>query len=143
MNWISVSDRLPEEDGYDNDYPIWVKAVDFESKKTVNEYWCSGNYFRMEGLWDVEMGNDIKTPQEIVTHWLPIEPPKGGRVKESALEQAEIILYIKRELESELYLADHYKIYSDNCMFKGKRVKAKTWNRCVDIADAMLLLQTA
>ena len=59
QEWISVKDRLPEEDGY---YLCYVESFVFQGSHFITLL----NFYVGEGFGDV------------VTHWMPLpEPPKG------------------------------------------------------------------
>jgi hypothetical protein len=67
MKWISVKERLPEEDQqvlvYSEDYPMEVM-------------WFRNNKFN-EYYEDLDIKKDYNFEIEEVTHWMPIpEPPK-------------------------------------------------------------------
>jgi hypothetical protein len=67
QEWISVDERLPDEDG---EYLTWNGLVYFLI------------YFNASlGLWNVTEGGDTSTAIRDVTHWMPLpEAPKmkGG-----------------------------------------------------------------
>lgn len=76
--WISVKDRLPEDDGK---YMVWYKGeldiCEFAAESQTFGYTCD-DYDEMYShlvYWDDGMDKDI-------THWLPLpEPPKDGDTK--------------------------------------------------------------
>lgn len=66
--WISVEERLPEENGY---YLVYTKYgyIEVERYKTWDDDDLDGGYW-----WEFE---------GLVTHWMPLpEAPKGGAVNE-------------------------------------------------------------
>jgi hypothetical protein len=65
QEWISVEERLPEEDG---EYLTWNGLI---------YYLITFNASLR--LWNVGESGDISTAIRDVTHWMPLpEPPKGG-----------------------------------------------------------------
>ena len=65
MEWISVKDRLPEED---IEVLIWIK-------KGIGPYVTT--YTRSRLHWDRKAPKwDIPYIQRLVTHWAEIQPPK-------------------------------------------------------------------
>ena len=67
QEWISVEDRLPDEDG---EYLTWDGLIYFL-------IWFNASL----GLWNVAEGGDTSTAIRDVTHWMPLpEAPKmkGG-----------------------------------------------------------------
>ena len=81
QEWISVKDRLPEEDG-----PYLVTTNSFGDRQSVKFRWFAKDGENVDAydlagqkdvwyLYDVECGYvSIKT----VTHWMPLpNPPKG------------------------------------------------------------------
>ena len=65
--WISVKDRLPEQDLHCEEIPVLLK----------NGYWFKGYYSGDMWHYYDECGDDIITWD--VTYWMPIpETPKGG-----------------------------------------------------------------
>jgi hypothetical protein len=67
QEWISVEDRLPDEDG---EYLTWDGLVCFL-------IWFNASL----GLWNVSEGGDTSSAIRGVTHWMPLpEAPKmeGG-----------------------------------------------------------------
>lgn len=75
VKWISVKDRLPEDDGK---YMVWYKGeldiceFDVESQTFGYTYDDYDEMYSHLVCWDDGMDKDI-------THWMPLpEPPKDG-----------------------------------------------------------------
>lgn len=71
--WISVKDRLPEDDGK---YVVWsdgelnICEYDVESQTFGDTFYDYDEMYSKLLCWD----DDIN---KFVTHWLPTKPPKG------------------------------------------------------------------
>ena len=77
QEWISVNDRLPEED---NNYIVTVcdegcsdgEGIWYSTVVVVAEYY--------KGSWTWYDGGSEYSLEDIVTHWMPLpQPPKGER----------------------------------------------------------------
>lgn len=69
--WVSVKDALPDAEGF---YLVRVEAV--YKPIRVFEYKPTGIIFpENQNLWKAEDGT--RCFNWFVTHWMPIEPPKG------------------------------------------------------------------
>lgn len=67
MEWISVEDRLPEED---LEILMFADVGEAIVGKLTDQGWISGNQFVS---WDYIWNHDIKE----ITHWMPLpEPPQ-------------------------------------------------------------------
>ena len=68
QEWISVKDRLPEENGYYLCEVCFSSVSDCKSYRRMILYW-------EDNVW-IDMPNCFKTRKP--THWMPLpEPPKG------------------------------------------------------------------
>ena len=66
--WISVDDRLPEEDGY---YLCCIKSSLFPDRVYIDILECDKGSFEEGHIYT-----------DTVTHWMPLpEPPKGGNMQ--------------------------------------------------------------
>ena len=76
MNWISIKDRLPENDGW---YLVFAPG-----------YWGNSRIYGLDGMaysnfkhnykehWGIERGTS-RGWAGIITHWMPLpEPPEEG-----------------------------------------------------------------
>lgn len=64
QEWISVEDRLPEEDGY---YLCCIKSSLFPDRVYIDILECDKSSFEEGHIYT-----------DTVTHWMPLpEPPKG------------------------------------------------------------------
>ena len=62
--WISVNDRLPEEDGY---YLCCIKSSLFPDRVYIDILECAKSSFEEGHIYT-----------DTITHWMPLpEPPKG------------------------------------------------------------------
>ena len=62
--WISVDDRLPEEDGY---YLCCIKSSLFPDRVYIDILECAKSSFEEGHIYT-----------DTITHWMPLpEPPKG------------------------------------------------------------------
>lgn len=77
MEWISVKDRLPEQDGWYLVYAPWYSGGSSSGLKNVK-----GNMFSAfkSGKWSIEAGY-YKRP-DCVKAWMPLpNPPKEGGIQ--------------------------------------------------------------
>ena len=73
MNWISVKDRLPEEDS--TKFIIFTEGVDVYCGR-----YYSRNSFNRESFFIVESQNGHIFNDSNVTHWMPLpDPPKDEK----------------------------------------------------------------
>ena len=84
QEWISVKDRLPEEDGYylafvQGYYAKCVRTLNFaKDGRKVDEFDFDDGSKNVWYRYDSEYGY---VTVEDVTHWMPLpQPPKGERV---------------------------------------------------------------
>jgi hypothetical protein len=64
--WVSVEERLPEEDK-----PVLVRAIVWTHGSKSGPFTALGSWSKARGEWDIE-----ECVPERVTHWMPLpEPP--------------------------------------------------------------------
>lgn len=77
MEWISVEDRLPEQDGW-----YLVFAPGYWGKRQsygIDGMACSNFKHNYKDHWGIERKSS-RGWSGIVTHWMPLpEPPKGEK----------------------------------------------------------------
>ncbi|MCI6163423.1 MAG: DUF551 domain-containing protein [Dialister sp.] len=90
MNWISVNDRLPEDEGY---YLVRVYYSDIEHCAFEVYGWYKGSFIYWAGGMELPVG--INTHGENipmkVTHWMPLpEPPEveDGNIGQTSRESS-------------------------------------------------------
>lgn len=83
MDWISVKDRLPDEDGW---YLVFAPG-----------YWGNSRIYGLDGMaysnfkhnykehWGIERGNS-RGWSGIVTHWMPLPAPPDRRPPEGEVD---------------------------------------------------------
>jgi hypothetical protein len=59
--WVSIEDRLPEEDG---EYLVYVKWLNSLAEWVLEQM-----------LWNFEDGKWGEDEDVIITHWMPLPPP--------------------------------------------------------------------
>lgn len=71
-DWISVKDKLPEEDGY---YMVYSKGY-WGNNRLIGDLAISNFNKNYKTPWGIERGRS-RGWAGIITHWMPLpEPPK-------------------------------------------------------------------
>jgi len=72
MKWISVNDRLPEDDTNVMGYGYWDSEID-----RLDDFRSTGYVNYDGGTWEIIGGAYYTAWLNGVTHWMPLpEPPK-------------------------------------------------------------------